>query len=142
MSDLEKRQRLRGTALRLSIAVCLLMGGCKDASVGHHERGDDYFDNGEYDRAIVEFTKCLDKKPRVAEVHYSRGLAHYHEGAYDQAIVVTQLYAAAWYRRGLAYHDAGQYEKAWDDINKSESLGYRIDPGFLKRLRESPGRES
>jgi hypothetical protein len=52
------------------------MGGCKDASVGHHQRGNDYFDNGEYDKAIFEFTKCLDKKPRVAGVHYSRGLAH------------------------------------------------------------------
>jgi hypothetical protein len=35
----------------------------------------------------------------------------------------------------------GEYDKAWEDVNKAQSLGYHVSPEFLKDLREALGRD-
>jgi tetratricopeptide (TPR) repeat protein len=65
---------------------------------------------GEYDRAILDFTKAIEVDPK---------------------------YASAYYYRGHIYHYNGEYEKAWEDIKKARSLGYKVPSEFLKNLNEA-----
>jgi len=39
------------------------------------------------------------------------------------------------------FKDKKEYEKAWDDIYTAQNLGYPVDPGFLKAVREASERE-
>jgi len=34
-----------------------------------------------------------------------------------------------------------EYDKAWEEINKVQSLGYQVHPGFLKALLAASGRQ-
>ena len=45
----------------------------------------------------------------------------------------------AYNNRGAAYYYKGEHDKAWDDIHKTLSLGYPVDPELLKALREASG---
>ena len=42
--------------------------------------GDQYFQNGEYQQAIEEYSKVLAIKPRIIEVIYNRGRAYQELG--------------------------------------------------------------
>ena len=39
--------------------------------------------------------------------------------------------------RGNAYVAKGEYDKAREDVHKAQSLGFQLDPEFLKPLRPS-----
>ena len=43
--------------------------------------------------------------------------------------------------RGVAYYHKREYDKAWEDVHKAQSLGYQVNSGFLKAIREASGRE-
>ena len=58
------------------------------------------------------------------------------------ATVQTDLDDAdAYTNRGIAYLKTGQYDKAWEDVDKAQDLGYKINPQFLKILQEASGRQ-
>jgi hypothetical protein len=50
---------------------------------------------------------------------------------------IDPKHANAYYYRAIIYYIKGEYDKAWDDIHKSQSLGYHISPTFLKNLSEA-----
>ena len=83
-----------------------------------------------------------------AEAYNHRGIAYDSKGQYDQAISdynkaleLNPMDALAYYNRGVAYYSRKDYDKAWDDVYKAQGLGFKINPGFLKDLREASGRE-
>jgi hypothetical protein len=49
--------------------------------------------------------------------------------------------AEAYYNRGVTYQREGQYDKAWEDVHEAHSLGFEVDLGLLKHLREASGRQ-
>lgn len=49
--------------------------------------------------------------------------------------------AEAYNNRGLAYSDKKEYDKAWEDVYKAQSLGYKVHPEFLNALRKASGRQ-
>jgi tetratricopeptide (TPR) repeat protein len=59
---------------------------------------------------------------------------------YTKAIEIDPKYAVAYYNRGNIYYSRGEYDKAWEDIRKAKSLGYKVSDEFLKTLREAAGR--
>jgi len=69
---------------------------------------------GDYDQAISDFTKAIDIDPSYANAYNGRGIAFFHKT---------------------------EYEKAWDDVDTAQSLGYPVDPGFLKAVQEASERE-
>jgi len=81
----------------------------------YNNRGADYFEKGQYDQAISDFTKALDINPR---------------------------YAGAYYNRGFGYFEKREYEKSWRDIEKAQSLGFQIRPKFLDELRKASRRQN
>ena len=83
-----------------------------------------------------------------AEAYNHRGIAYVNKGQFDQAISdynkaleLNPMDALAYYNRGVAYYSRKDYDKAWDDVYKAQGLGFKINPGFLKDLREASGRE-
>jgi tetratricopeptide (TPR) repeat protein len=68
----------------------------------------------QYDKAISDLDKVLEKDPGHAPSYYERGIAHYEKGQYDLAL---------------------------SDFNKAQELGIRVNPYILKKLRKATGRQ-
>ncbi len=73
------------------------------------KRGYVYCSMSEYDKAIDDFSKAIKLKPD-AGVYYYRAFAYFHKD---------------------------EYHRSWEDIQKAESLGYKIDRKFLKDLKKA-----
>lgn len=83
---------------------------------------------GQYDRAIEEFTKAIAIDPDSAEAYYSRGLAYimiedYASAVkdYDKAIELDPS-AVAYNNRCWSYYKMGEYEQALPDCERSLQL--------------------
>jgi len=84
---------------------------------------------GQYDKAIVDFNRAIERKPGYAFIYYSRGNAYHGNGQYGKAIadfnhalVLKPDYADAYNNRGNAYNGKGQYDKADADYNRALEL--------------------
>lgn len=104
---------------------------------------------GQHDQAIPYYNKAIEINPRFANAYFSRGVASAEgKGQYDKAISdynkaieINPGFAKAIALRGYAYYSKGEYDKAWVDVHKVQTLGYRFPQGFLKALREASGRQ-
>jgi tetratricopeptide (TPR) repeat protein len=146
-----------------------------DSSEINNNRGIDAAVQGQYETAILEFTRACRKNPAFADAYYNRGLiyitigqlgkaisdftqtieitpefaeAYIHRGdiyvimnKYDQAISdftrsieMEPNRAEVYFRRTLAFFANGQYDNALQDVQKIQSMGLHIPPGFLKNL--------
>ncbi len=95
-----------------------------------YQHGWSYVRIGEYDRAIVDFTKLVKVYPGAPGGYYSRGWAYAEKGEYDRAIAdFTSLInmnpdsGEAYYARGEVYADKGDYDKAIADFTRDIELG-------------------
>jgi tetratricopeptide (TPR) repeat protein len=77
-------------ALSLSIASCATAGnggmGLVEDSAAYLNCGIAYYNKGDYDRAIANFTQAITLNPNDAEAYNSRGTAHGAKGDHDKAI--------------------------------------------------------
>jgi len=89
------------------------------------ERGNTYFNNQDYESAIINYTEAIKLNPNFAEAHYNRGLAYYNKGSidlaitdYTMALLINPDYSEVFlflYNRGIAYRDKDDYERAIAD---------------------------
>ena len=49
-------------------------------SDGYIKRGTSFYKNGDYDKAIVEFSKAIQNSPNNADAYYTRGLMYWIQG--------------------------------------------------------------
>ena len=103
---------------------------------------------GQHEQAIPYYNKAIEINPGFASAYCSRGVS-FAEGArqydeaisdYNKALEINPGFAKAIALRGYAYYSKGEYDKAWVDVHKLQSLGYRLPPGFLMALSEASGR--
>ncbi|GHU21241.1 hypothetical protein FACS1894172_08980 [Spirochaetia bacterium] len=101
-----------------------------DATV-YYNRGMEYYNKDDYDRAIAEFTEAIRINPQYANAYNWRGWAYYDKGEYDraiadytQAIRIDPQDANAYNWRGWVYDDKGEYDRAIADYTQA----IRIDP--------------
>ena len=86
-------------------------------------RGQHYYEQKEYDKAIEDFNRAIPLKPKWISMAYgNRGNVYYAKGeddkaidSYDQAIALDPKYASALAARGLLYEKAGAIERAKAD---------------------------
>jgi tetratricopeptide (TPR) repeat protein len=121
--------------------------GCKE-SKDYYNRGVARLEKRENDRAISDFTKAIEMRPRFAVAHFYRGRAYLGKREYDQAmsdlnkaIEIDPRLAVAYGERAMIYFIKKEYDKTWENIRRQESLGLEIYPGFIKALREASGRK-
>ena len=43
--------------------------------------------------------------------------------------------------RAIAFYYERDYDRAWEDLRKAESLGWKISPNFLQNLQKASGRD-
>ena len=101
----------------------------------YNNRGFDYCEIGQYDQAILDFSKAIEINPRLAHAYNNRGAAYLYKAQYDQAILdlskaieINPRLARAYSNRGWAYIKKWQYDQAISDFNKT----IEINPGFVE----------
>jgi len=100
-------------------------------------RGDTKVSNGDFDRAIVDYSEAMRLNPTNAVAFYGRGSAYSFKGEYDRAIAdfseairLDPKYTDALYNRGVMYGAKGEYDRAIADY--SEEI--RLDPKYTWAL--------
>ncbi|MBW1642482.1 MAG: tetratricopeptide repeat protein, partial [Deltaproteobacteria bacterium] len=85
-------------------------------------RGKRYFNLGDYDRAIRDFTRAIEKEKNYVFAYAERGLAWEKKGShekaladYDKAIEINPQYVKAIKYRATTWQAMGEYAKAIDD---------------------------
>ena len=81
---------------------------------GHFQRGESYFNKGDYDQAIVEYEKTIRQEPQFID---------------------------AYCRRALAYFCLQKYERSWQDIKTAEARGYPCASDLIAKLKSASGGE-
>jgi tetratricopeptide (TPR) repeat protein len=101
----------------------------------HNNRGFAYCQIGQYDQAILDFSKAIEINPRLAHAYNNRGAAYLYKAQYDRAILdlskaieINPRLAHAYNNRGWAYIKMWQYDQAISDFNKT----IEIDPRFVE----------
>ena len=104
----------------------------EDAKV-YFDRGMNYINKGDFERAIIEFDKALQLNPNDAKAYNSRGLALFHTDDinraitdYNKALQLDPDFAEAYMNRGNAYSQQGDLERAITDYGKA----LQLDPNY------------
>ena len=155
--SLENCERLIGANLPLD--VVLLLGGkqmstpsqtlhenvprtvldLKDA-IFYNNRGLNYKENREFDRAIKDFDKALELNTDFAEVYNNRGNVYRSTSDfskafedYNMAIRLKPNFAEAYNNRGVAYGIKDQVDKAITDFDKAIGLSPAFADAYCNR---------
>ncbi|WP_017295451.1 serine protease [Geminocystis herdmanii] len=96
-------------------------------------RAKDYYEQGEYEKAIDEYNQALKINPNFAESYFYRGSTYGTINKYDnaisdlnQALKINPTFAHAYLSRGIIYANQQQYTKAISDLNEA----LKINPNF------------
>jgi len=116
----------------ISVFLVLLFfsrGICKTEANGHFEKGVDYINQGDYQRAIEEFNQVISIDSEYVDAYCGIGIAYlnqkkYKEAieAFEKAIVLDPDEPIAYYLLGRAYEEIMNYEKAISAWNKFLAL--------------------
>jgi tetratricopeptide (TPR) repeat protein len=97
-----------------------------DNAEGYTNRGDDYFEKGDYNRAIADYSQAIKLDSKYAYAYYSRGYAYFEKGDrnhaiedYNQAIKLDPKDAGAYLGRGDVYFEKGGYDRAIADYTEA-----------------------
>jgi len=130
-STAKSKPAAKGTAANTPANATLVTTAGTDEATAALNRGDDYFQVGEYSSAISEYTFALRTLPNNTSALNNRGLSYIFSGNYEKAVID---YTAAidlepdnpvfLNRRGSAFCLMGEADKAIDDFTSE----LRIDP--------------
>lgn len=121
----------------------------KTSSAAHFfETANSYFEKGEFDSAIINYSKALLLKSDHAEAYNNRGLAYSEKGDYVQAVsdldkaIKLKPDAARYYSRGVIYATISNYDEAIKDYNKAITLEPDCVPAYFYRGRAYCGKNN
>lgn len=105
-------------------------------AIAYGNRGIAWKRKKDYDRAIADYNRVLEIKPREAKAYYNRGITWMEKGSYDQAmadftkaIEINANYLWAYHGRGILFFTQGRFVQASEDfkvsltINPKDSFG-------------------
>jgi Flp pilus assembly protein TadD len=94
--------------------------------------GEKFYRDGEYDKAIAEYSRCISLKADYAEAYASRGNAYRKKGDvsraiedYSRAIRLKSTFAEVYNYRGFLYAQGGDYRRAIEDY--TQAIRYKGD---------------
>ena len=113
----------------------------KGADWPYFTRAQIYFRNGDYDRAIEDFSAFIHKYPNSDKVFNERGLSYAKKGEYDRAIAdyteairLNREPDGPYSNRGSAYEKKGELDKALADFREALSHGSTTASEDIKRI--------
>ncbi|WP_445247829.1 tetratricopeptide repeat protein [Microcoleus sp. OTE_8_concoct_300] len=135
--------------LTAALSVAKPNNAALDPTAIYFYRGNAYYKQKEYDRAIEDYNQALLLNPKDVDALYNRGNAYYNKGEYDraiadynQALLLNPKYAEALYNRGIAYELKGDKVKAIESY--SQALAVAQDPQVKelaqRKLKELEGK--
>jgi tetratricopeptide (TPR) repeat protein len=102
-------------------------------STTFNNRGNVYFEKGDYDHAIADYSEAIRLDPNVAIYYSNRGMAYSNKNDYDRAIAdyseairLDPNDAKEYRNRGVAYSNTRDYDRAIVDFNEA----IRLDPNY------------
>jgi tetratricopeptide (TPR) repeat protein len=105
-----------------------------------NNRGNAYYDSGDYARAIADYDRAIDIDPQHEKAYYNRGNAYRDKGDYDvaiadytQAIDIDPQYEKAYNNRGIAYSDKGDYDAAIADYTQAIDIDPQHEKAYYNR---------
>jgi len=91
--------------------------------------GSVFASSGQYERALIDYTRAIELKANLAEAYNNRGIAYRNLGRlrqavddYTKAVELNPNHTEAYNNRGVAYSKLGQYERCISDYDKSIEL--------------------
>ncbi len=104
----------------------------RNLAVAFTNRGLAYKRNGQWDRAIADYSEAIRLKSDDAEVFNNRGNAYFHKGQldraikdYDDAIRLQPDLAEAFSNRGNVYRKKGRFDRAIKDY--ADAIRFKPD---------------
>jgi tetratricopeptide (TPR) repeat protein len=95
----------------------------------YNNRGVNYNDMGEYEKAEADYTRAIELDPEYTEAYNNRGVSYNDMGEYakaetdyTRAIELDPDFAGAYANRGLNYNDVGEHEAALADFERAADL--------------------
>ena len=140
-------KRLNSTfILSVWVLIMLFAGGYIDAEQSdldadaHMDRGVNYEQKGQYDKAISEYTKAIEINPKLTGAYLVRGQCYTQKGQYDRAIAdynkaieIDPEDFVTFLLRSQAYLQKGQYDKAISDANKAIEMKPNFAEPYMAR---------
>jgi transitional endoplasmic reticulum ATPase len=101
----------------------------------YHQMGNDYYERGDYDRAIENYNMAILLNPVFSEAYFNRALSYYQLKNFDKsvadytkAIELDPHNPIIYNNRGDAYYRKQDFQSAVKDYDKAISL----NPNYLK----------
>lgn len=123
--------RLRYLIAAAGVCVPVLLGGCGKAGA-YYQSGQTSFAEGEYETALLYFSRALEKNPNKAEYYIGQGFTYAALGQYEEARtalghavvehdleLTRQNNKRAWRGIGITYYEEGDYAKAREYFEKA-----------------------
>ena len=107
-----------------------------------------YVTVGNLGQAAEDLGRVAAIRPADVEAHVERGRLYLAIGRYEEAgdafakaIETDATHPQAYLGRALAAYALGRYGRAWQDIEKLQTLGTPAPPTFILALRHASGRD-
>ncbi|MCH5272523.1 MAG: tetratricopeptide repeat protein [Lachnospiraceae bacterium] len=123
--------RLRYWMAAAGIASAVFLGGCGKAGE-YYQSGQEAFASGDYENALLYFSKALEENPDKAEYYIEQGFSYAALGQYEEARtalehalverdmeLTRQNNKRAWRGIGITYYEEGNYAKAKEYFEKA-----------------------
>ncbi|MDP1758576.1 MAG: tetratricopeptide repeat protein, partial [Thermodesulfovibrionales bacterium] len=73
------------------LGICLIIAWNSNTAMGadaqfYFDRGNGFFNEGDFDKAIPDYTKAISIDPKYSEAYFNRGQAYYKKEKYEEAI--------------------------------------------------------
>ena len=101
----------------------------KKIADAHYNCGNAYFMQGDFDRAIQDYSETIKLNPHFADAYNNRGKAYFMQGDFDRAIAdfnkaikLKPNYAIAYNNRGIACGNKGDFDYAIQNFNRAIAL--------------------
>ena len=101
----------------------------------YHQSGNDYYEKGDYDRAIENYNMAILLNPVFSEAYFNRALSYYQLKNFDKsvsdytkAVELDPHNPIIYNNRGDAYYRKQDFQSAVKDYDKAISL----NPNYLK----------
>ena len=135
-----------GLIITLVVAVLRMSGGSgkkngyPESDVNTLNLGLLYYDQGDYEKAILHFNMAIASQPSMGEAYNDRGLTYYAMGDtnnamadFNKAIELLPNAAFSYSNRGGLYLSLGNHAQALADLDKAIELSPRLAKAYHNR---------